>query len=89
MRIVREASSVVLPGATRGVLQEEFTSVIVRESKLTGETAGEVRERIERNPVEFARVAAVAVDAMAIQRPLERDEVMRRLEHLGGEGGPD
>ena len=87
LRIVREASSVVLPGATRGVLQEEFASVIVRESKLTGETEGEVRERIERSPVEFARVAAVAVDALAIQRPLERDEVMRRLEHLGDDGG--
>ena len=87
LRIVREASSVVLPGATRGVLQEEFASVILRESKLTGETKGEVRERIGRSPAEFARVAAVAVDALAIQRPLERDEVMRRLEHLGDDGG--
>ena len=82
LRIVRESSSVVLPGATRGVLQEEFASAIMRESRLTGERPSEVRQRIEHKPLEFARVAGVAIDALAIRRPLDREDVLERLQDL-------
>lgn len=82
LRIVRESSSVVLPGATRGVLQEEFASAVMRESRLTGERPGEVRQRIEHKPLEFARVAVAAIDALAIRRPLDREDVLQRLQDL-------
>ena len=85
LRIVRESSSVVLPGATRGVLQEEFASAVMRESRLTGERPGEVRQRIEQKPLEFARVAGVAIDALAIRRPLDREDVLERLQDLMSE----
>ena len=85
LRIVRESSSIVLPGATRGVLQEEFASAVMRESRLTGERPGEVRQRIEQRPLEFARVAGVAIDALAIQRPLDREDVLQRLQDLVSE----
>ena len=80
LRIVRESSSVVLPGATRGVLCEEFGAAILRESRLTGEAQSKVRQRIDRDPIEFARIAAVAVDSLALRRPLEREDVLRRIE---------
>ena len=82
LRIVRESSSAVVPGATRGVVCEEFGTAILREAKRTGETASEVRERIGRNPVELARIAAAAVDALALTHPIEREEVLRRIEDL-------
>ena len=80
LRIVRESSSVVLPGATRGVLCEEFGAAILRESRLTGEAQSKVRQRIDRDPIEFARIAAVAVDSLALRRPQEREDVLRRIE---------
>jgi hypothetical protein len=55
LRIVRESSSVVLPGATRGVLCEEFAAAIIRESKRTGEGEGQVRKRIDRDPIDSRR----------------------------------
>jgi len=82
LRIVRESSSVVLPGATRGVLCDEFREAIIRESKRTGEGEGEVRARIDRDAVELGKIAAVAVDALALQRPVDREEVLRRLEEV-------
>ena len=85
LRIVRESSSAVLPGSTRGILCEEFGSAIIREAKRTGETANEVRERIHRNPVELAKIAAAAVDALALTHPLEREEVLRKIESLSDE----
>jgi hypothetical protein len=84
LRIVRESSSVVLPGATRGVLCGEFTAAIVRESKRTGEAEGEVRTRIDKDPVELAKIAAVAVDALALKKPVDRDAVLRKLEEALG-----
>ena len=80
LRIVRESSSAVLPGATRGVLCEEFGTAIIREARRTGEAPSDVRQRINRDPIEFARVAAVAIDALALNQPIEREDVMRRLE---------
>ena len=87
LRIVRESSSAVVPGATRGVLCEEFATAIIREARRTGETASEVRERIDRNPVELARIAAAAVDALALTQPLEKEDVLRRIEALGSQTG--
>lgn len=84
LRIVRESSSAVIPGATRGVLAEEFGEAILRESKRTGEAQSEVRARIERDPVELAKIAAVAVDALALKRPIDREDVIRRIETLLG-----
>ena len=80
LRIVRESSSAVLPGATRGVLCEEFGTAIIREARRTGEAPSDVRQRINSDPIEFARVAAVAIDALALTQPMEREDVMRRLE---------
>ena len=82
LRIVRESSSAVLPGATRGVLLEEFGAAIIRESKRTGEANSEVRRRIVDDPVEFAQIASVAIDALAVQRPLDREDVLRRIERV-------
>ena len=87
LRIVRESSSAVVPGATRGILCEEFGTAIIREAKRTGETMNEVRERIDRNPIELARVAAAAVDALALTHPLEREEVLRKIEALDDQAG--
>ena len=80
LRIVRESSSVVLPGASRGVLCEEFGTAILRESRRTAEAPSKIREKIDRDPIRFARIAAAAVDALAILRPLEREDVLRRIE---------
>jgi predicted nucleic acid-binding protein len=82
LRIVRESSSVVLPGATRGVLVEEFRASIMREASRTGEGPSEVRARIERNPVELAKIAAVALDALALTRPVDREQILRRLQEV-------
>ena len=84
LRIVRESSSAVLPGATRGVLCEEFGAAIMREAKRTGEGESEVRARIDRDPIELAKIASVAVDALALKRPLDREAVLRRLEEVLG-----
>jgi hypothetical protein len=46
------------------------------------EGAGEVRARIERNPVELAKIAAVAVDALALKRPVDREQILRRLQKV-------
>jgi predicted nucleic acid-binding protein len=88
LRIVRESSSVVLPGATRGVLHGEFTAAIIRESKRTGEAQSEVRTRIDRDPIELAKIAAVAVDALALKKPVDRDAVLRKLEEALGPKKP-
>ena len=92
LRIVRESSSVVLPGATRGVLVDELRAAITREAKRTGEVESEVRARIDRDAVELAKVAAVAVDALALRQPLDREEVLRKLQEVMDarkrEGGP-
>ena len=82
LRIVRESSSAVLPGATRGVLLQEFGTAIIRESKRTGEAGSEVRRRIGNDPVEFAQIASMAVDALTVQRPLDREDVLRRIERV-------
>ncbi len=82
LRIVRESSSVVLPGATRGVLVDGFRSAILRETKRTGEGESEVRARIGRDPVELAKIAAVAVDVLALRRPVDREQVLRRLQEI-------
>ena len=82
LRIVRESSSAVMPGATRGVLREEFRTAILREAKRTGEAESEVRARIDRDPLELAKVASVAVDALALKRPLDKEAVLRRLEEV-------
>jgi predicted nucleic acid-binding protein len=92
LRIVREAASTVVPGATRGVLVQEFSDAILREAKKTGETRGEVRARIEANPVAFATIAATALEALALQKPSDREEVLRKLEAVAkakpSTGGP-
>ena len=91
LRIVHESSSAVLPGATRGVLLEEFGAAIIRESKRTGEAGSQVRRRIEHDPVEFAKIASVAVDALALQRPLDREDVLSRIERVlaAKDGAPE
>lgn len=85
LRIVREAASAVLPGATRGVLCEEFGTAIMREARRTGEAESDVRLRINKDPVELAQIAAVAVDALALKRPLDRDDVIRRIKEVLGD----
>jgi hypothetical protein len=82
LRIVREASSAVLPGATRGILCEEFRTAILREAKRTGEAESDVRTRIDRDPVELAKIVSAAVDALALSRPPDREELLRRIEAL-------
>jgi hypothetical protein len=82
LRVVREATSVVLPGATRGVLIEEFKDSIIRETRKTGEVRSEVRARISRDGVEFAKIAGAALDALALQRPAEREEVLKKIQQL-------
>jgi len=82
LRIVREASSAVLPGATRGLLCEEFGTAILREARATGESKSEVRNRIDSDAVGLAKIAAAAVDALALSRPLDREEAMRRIEEV-------
>ena len=81
LRAVRQARSAVLPGATRGVLVEEFSSAILREARQTGEGKAGVRARISGDPLAFARVAAAALDALALQSPTEREEVLAQLEN--------
>ena len=80
MQVVRQAGSAVIPGARRGVLLEEFSGALLREVKQTGEAKSDVRARLGRDPVAFARVAAVALDAISLPRPSDREEVLTRLE---------
>lgn len=80
LQVVRQAGSAVIPGATRGLLLEEFSNAILREVKQTGEGKADVRARISKDPVAFARVAAVAIDALALSSPSERQAVLTRLE---------
>lgn len=65
LRVVRQARSAVLPGATRGVLLEEFSSAILREARRTDEGKSDVRARLLEDcclshniVLEFSRVSA-------------------------------
>jgi hypothetical protein len=55
---------------------------MVREAHRTGEGLSEVRARIETNPVELAKIASIALDALALKRPVDREDVMRRVQEI-------
>jgi len=87
LRIVRETSSVVLPGASRGVLLQEFSTAIVREATARGEKREDVRDRIDRDPVAFARVAAAAIDALGLRKRSDQETMIRQIEELAQSTG--
>lgn len=47
-----------------------------------------MRARLAKDPVAFARVASVALDAMALTKPSDREEVLARMEEVLKARGP-
>lgn len=82
LQVVRQAGTAIIPGATRGVLLEAFDAAILREAKHADTSKSEVKACLAKDPVAFARVASVALDALALPKPSDREEVLAKMEDL-------
>lgn len=79
IQVLGRIKSAKIPGASRGVLREAFSDVLLREARTNRERVRDVRRRAKADPVLFARLAASAVDALGLQDPVEREDVLQEV----------
>ena len=82
LTVLRSSDSVEIPGASRGILLEEFKDQLLRSARASGRDVQTVQREIEDDPLEFARYAAAAVDALGLQNAVDREEVLATLQEL-------
>jgi hypothetical protein len=89
--VLRNSSSVQMPGATRGLVVEAFREQLLEAARRSGKPVQEIKRSVRRDPTLFAQYAAAAADALALQDPLDRQEVMERVRELAKKDaiGPD
>lgn len=82
LSLVRTSRTASVNGASRGVLILEFSESLLSQARANGESQRALYKRAAREPVLFARLAMLALDAHGIQDPIERAELLAELKTL-------
>jgi hypothetical protein len=81
-QLLRQAKTAQVPGATRGVVVSAFTDEIIREARKSRESVAAVKWRAQRDPAVLSRLAAAALDALALQDPVDKETILKEIEAI-------
>lgn len=87
MAMLRKAIGDGMHGASRGVMHMELRSRIIEESKGTPLTPAEVEKKALRDPTLFAKLVAAAVDTHALERKVDKQEILDRIKQIAKDVG--